>query len=137
MWFLDTNVFVYSFDSSAPAKRKRARSLVRESLESGEGCVSAQVANEFANLALRKFQVPLTSDECRAYFDTVLVPLCHVGWSPDLLRRALELHGRARISWYDALIVAAALEGGCETLYSEDLQDGRQFGEVTVQNPFA
>jgi predicted nucleic acid-binding protein len=83
--------------------------------------------------------VPLTSDECRAYFDTVLAPLCHVGWSPDLLRRALELHGRTRLSWYDALIVAAALEGGCETLYlySEDLQDGRQFGDVTVHNPFA
>lgn len=137
MWFLDTNVFVYTFDARAPAKRKRARTLVKESLASGDGCVSSQVANEFTNLALRKFQVPLTSDECRAYFDNVLAPMCHVGWSPDLFRRALELHGRTQLSWYDALIVSAALEGGCETLYSEDLQDGQRFGDLIVRNPFA
>jgi predicted nucleic acid-binding protein len=136
VWFLDTNVFVYTFDSGTPNKRARALSLVRESLETGAGCVSAQVANEFINLALRKFQVPLTSDECQAYFDTVLAPLCHVGWSPDVLRRALRLHESAKISWYDALIVAAALEGGCDTLYSEDLQDGYRFGDLTIRNPF-
>lgn len=137
MWFLDTNVFVYTFDASAPAKRKRARTLVKQSLASGDGCISAQVASEFTNLAIRKFQVPLTSDECRAYFDDVLAPMCHVGWSPDLFRRALELQGRSQLSWYDALIVAAALEVGCETLYTEDLQHGQRFAQLTVQNPFA
>jgi predicted nucleic acid-binding protein len=136
MWFLDTNVFVYTFDASAPAKRNRARTLVKQSLATGKGCVSAQVANEFTNLALRKFQVPLTSDECRAYFDNVLSPMCHVGWSPALFRRALELQGRSRLSWYDALIVSAALEAGCDTLHSEDFQDSQRFGDLVVRNPF-
>jgi predicted nucleic acid-binding protein len=137
VWFLDTNVFVYTFDSRARAKQQRARAMVKSALATGDGCISAQVVNEFTNLALRKFQVPLTADECRAYLDTVLVPLCHVAWSPDLVRRALELHDRNHLSWYDALIVAAALTAGCGTLYSEDLQNGQRFGDLTVRNPFA
>lgn len=136
MWFLDTNVFVYTFDATAPAKRARARDLVRDALAGREGCISSQVANEFANLALRKFRVPLSPDECRSYFDAVLEPLCLVAWSPDLLRRALELHGQARLSWYDALIVAAALAADCDTLYSEDLQHGQRFGRLTIKDPF-
>lgn len=137
MWFLDTNVLVYTFDRSAPAKRKRAIELVKQSLVSGSGCVSAQVVNEFFNLALRKFEVPLTPQECQAYLETVLAPLCHVFWSPELVQRALALHDRYQISWYDSLIVAAALHGNCEILYSEDLQDGLRFADLIVRNPFS
>jgi predicted nucleic acid-binding protein len=49
---------------------------------------------------------------------------------------ALRLHGDNQLSWYDALIVAAALQGGCEVLYSEDMQHGRRFGDLVIQNPF-
>lgn len=137
MWCLDTNVFVYTFDAGAPIKQERAKELVKQSLSSGAGCVSAQVVNEFVNVALRKFEVPLKPRECADYLEAVLAPLCQVFWSPRLAVRALDLHEGHQISWYDSLIVAAALEAGCETLYSEDLQSGRRFGDLLVSNPFS
>ena len=56
--FLDTNVFVYTFDARAPEKQQRARELVRSALETGKGAISWQVAQEFLNVALRKFEEP-------------------------------------------------------------------------------
>jgi predicted nucleic acid-binding protein len=83
----------------------------------------------------------LVADDEGDELDTDRARCLVAGASRGLVARSpssrLELHGRTQLSWYDALIVAAALEAGCETLYSEDLQDGRQFGDVTVHNPFA
>lgn len=134
--FIDTNVFVYQFDDRDPAKRNRARMLIRASLDQGDGICSTQVVNEFCNLALRRFAVPLTPAQCTMYVDTVLAPLCTVGWSQALVREALRMVERWQASWYDALIIAGASEGGASILYSEDLQHGMQYGTVRVRNPF-
>jgi len=68
---------------------------------------------------------------------TVLNPwLCAVGWSQALVREALRIVERWKTSWYDALIIAAASEGGASILYSEDLQHNMHFGSVRVLNPF-
>jgi predicted nucleic acid-binding protein len=75
-FFLDTNVLVYTFDSSAPAKRTRARELVQDALETGDGVISWQVAQEFLNVALHRFERPLTPREAAEYVDEVLAPLC-------------------------------------------------------------
>lgn len=56
--------------------------------------------------------------------------------SSTLYERALELQGRYRFSFYDSLVVAAALESGCQKLYSEDLQHGQRVGNLTIENPF-
>ena len=87
-FFLDTNVFVYTFDTSAPAKRARAMDLVRTALETGKGVISWQAAQEFLNVALHRFERPLTPREVADYLDEVLAPLCHVHPSPELLRAA-------------------------------------------------
>ena len=92
---------------------------------------------EFFNLALRRFAQPMTVPEAEQYLSTVFRPLLVVQSSPSLMSEALHLTGRYRLSWYDALIVAAAMEAGCHTLYSEDLQDGQKFGELRIENPFA
>ena len=136
-FFLDTNILVYQFDDTHPAKQKRARDLVREALTIGSGMCSTQVVNEFCNLALRRFAVPMSAVDCGMYVDSVLAPLCTVGWSHSLVREALRIVERWQAAWYDALIIAAAIEGGAGTLYSEDLQDGMRFGSVQVRNPFA
>lgn len=135
-FFLDTNIFVYSFDKSAPAKARRAKQLIRQAVAARTGIVSYQVAQEFFNVALRRFAQPMTALEAEQYLATVFVPLMSVHSSPALYGEALRLSGRHGLSWYDALIVAAALEGRCSVLYSEDLQHGQRFGDLHIQNPF-
>jgi predicted nucleic acid-binding protein len=135
-FFLDTNVFVYSFDASAPAKARRAAELIRQAAATGKGIVSFQVAQEFFNVALRCFAQPMTVAEAEQYLTTVFRPLMAVHSSQTLLAEALRLSDRYRLSWYDALIVAAALEGQCGLLYSEDLQHRQRFGDLQVENPF-
>ena len=135
-FFLDTNILVYAFDPKAVAKRERARALVSEALMSGNGCISLQVAQEFLNLALRKFVVPMTMTEAAEYLEETLRPLCRVLPAIDLLESALELKQRWRCSFYDSLIIAAALEAKCDVLYSEDLHHGQHIGQLRIENPF-
>lgn len=136
-FFLDTNVIYYSFDSAAPLKRERAQALLDRALTLHEGCISFQVAQEFLHLCQRKFETPMTVAEAAFYLENTLKPVCEVLPSFDLLRSALEVKGRYGFHFYDALIVAAALEAGCERLYSEDLQHGQAIGALRIENPFA
>jgi len=136
-FFLDTNIFVYSFDPSSPVKQQRATQLIREAVSTRKGIVSYQVVQEFFNVALRRFTQPMSVPEAEQYLGTVLRPLLAVQSSAALISEALRLADRHRLSWYDSLIVAAAIEGGCGVLYSEDLQHGQQFGQIKVENPFA
>lgn len=85
---------------------------------------------------VRRFRVPLRFSDIEEYWQTTLLPLLTVYFTPELYARALNLAHRDRLSWYHALIVSAAIQGGCEVLYSEDLQHGRRFGDLVIQNPF-
>lgn len=136
LFFLDTNVFVYSFDSSAPAKQQTARQLVQTALRGQRGVISTQVVQEFLNLALRKFRQPMTVSDARDYLRSVLIPLCQHYPSTAFYDRALLLKEETGYSWYDTLIVTAAVEAGCASLFSEDLQSGRVVRGVTIRNPF-
>jgi predicted nucleic acid-binding protein len=135
-FFLDTNVFVYSFDRSAPAKARRALQLIRGAIETRKGIVSYQVVQEFFNVALRRFAKPMTLADAEQYLATVFRPLIAVHSSQALYGEALLLSDRFSLSWYDSLIVAAAIEGQCSVLYSEDLQSGQRFEDLEIQNPF-
>lgn len=72
----------------------------------------------------------------RRYLDSVLAPLFRVHASLRLYRASLDIQSRYRFAYYDALVVAAALDAGCATLYSEDLQDGQRIDGLTVVDPF-
>lgn len=135
-FFLDTNVFVYSFDARNTSKREKANSLIERALSEGTGFISYQVVQEFLNVALRRFEKPLSAREAELYLDQALLPLCEVFPSPDLYRNALRLQEESGVSFYDALIVASALEGKCKVLYSEDFQHKRRFSDLIVQDPF-
>lgn len=135
-YFLDTNIFVYTFDLQSPGKAKRAESLIAGALGSGMGMISYQVAQEFVAVARKPFQDPMSFEQIERYWHTTLRPLLAVQTSPALFIRALDLARRDQLSWHDSLIVAAAVQGGCQILYSEDLQHGRRFGDLVVENPF-
>lgn len=127
--FLDTNVIVYAF-----VRDDRRAEVAAGLLEAG-GVVSVQVLNEFASVARRKFgmsweEVGSALAAVRTLCDSVL-PV-----TLDLHEAGLAIAQRHGFSLYDALIVAAAIRGRCETLYSEDMQDGQRIEGLTVRNPF-
>jgi predicted nucleic acid-binding protein len=137
LFFLDTSIFVYSFDHNAPEKQQIARRLIQTALGTQRGIISTQVVQEFLNVALRRFARPMTTSEAREYLRVVLVPLCQHFPSMAFYDRTLLLREETGFSFYDALVVAAALESGCSTLLSEDLQHGRNVQGVALVNPFA
>jgi predicted nucleic acid-binding protein len=134
--FIDTNVFVYLFDDTAPSKREAAQRIVQEGLESGNGCISFQVVQETINVILRKIAVPASPEDARRLLDGVLAPMWRVMPSPGLYHRALDIQARFRHGFHDSLIIAAALESGCTRLWSEDLQDGQRIDGLRIENPF-
>ena len=132
--FLDTNVLVYSVDLESPEKRQRALELINRGLTEHTACISFQVVQETLNVLIRKTETPV--DRIRQLMDSTLVPLWQVNPSASLYQDAISIQGRYGFSFYDSLIVAAALEAGCTRLYSEDLQNGQQVQRLTIVNPF-
>ena len=135
--FIDSNVFVYLLDPRDPVKRRAAEDLVWAGLESGSASISFQVVQETLNVMTRKLQAVVTLADARRFLDEALMPLMRVMPTQGLYERALDIQDRYRYSFYDSLIVAAALTAGCTRLYSEDLQHGQRIEGVTIQNPFA
>lgn len=135
-YFLDTNIFVYAFDSANPKKQKRANELIKNALENNSGCISFQVIQEFMNVATRKFEIPLSIPDCKKYLNAVLSHLCEVFVSIELYTRTLDVMERWRFSFYDSLIVASALQADCTILYSEDMQHLQKIEDLVINNPF-
>ena len=135
-FFLDTNIIVYAFDQKESKKAQIAQTLIKQGAEENQAIISYQVIEEFINVVLRGFRISITLTDLESFVFSALFPMAQISWSPALTIDALRVHGAYRIGWYDSLIVAAAQQGDCELLYSEDLQHGQRFGRVTVQNPF-
>ena len=137
LFFLDTNVFVYALLASEPLKKRRALDLVELALGSHTGCTSYQVIQEFANVATRKFAQRFTADQCKQFIDAAMEPLNRVASGNALVSTALDLQTETRYSFYDCLVLAAALQAGADVLYTEDLQHGQLLrGTLRVVNPF-
>jgi predicted nucleic acid-binding protein len=132
--FLDTNVLVYAYDPSDRRKQPIAQNLVRRAL-AGEILISTQVLAEFSATLLHKMSPAASPENVDAVLDA-LGPIGVVVPDADLVRRAVEARGVYGIHFYDGMIVAAAERGGCERLWSEDLNSGQKYFGVTVENPF-
>jgi predicted nucleic acid-binding protein len=127
--FLDTNVILYVASTDA-AKAARAEALI----EAG-GLISVQVLNEIANVARRK--MALAWPDVRTLLSAIQGFLEVAALTVETHRSGLALSERYGLSVYDAMIVAAALEGGCTTLWSEDMQHGLVVGDrLTIRDPF-
>jgi predicted nucleic acid-binding protein len=128
--FFDTTILVYAVTSDGP------RSIVAERLLATGGAISVQVLNEFTAVARRKLKMPW--DELTAALEAIRT-LCATP-SPltvQIHEDALALAAKHGFNIYDALIVASAIDAGCTTLYSEDMQHGQRIGSLTIRNPFA
>ena len=135
--FLDTNIFVYAFLASEPRKRAKAVQLIEACLGSAQGCVSYQVIQEFANVARKKFITRLGADDCKTFIDAAMQPMNRVASSTQLVHEALNLQDELKYSFYDCVMLAAALQAGAATLYTEDLQHWQLVrGTLRIANPF-
>jgi predicted nucleic acid-binding protein len=127
--FLDTNVLLYLL-SADEAKADRAEAALSEG-----GVVSVQVLNEFASVTLRKLNMSIA--ETRESLAVIRGVCKVVPVTEETHDKGLEIVERYGLAVYDAMIVASALREGCETLLSEDMQDGQVLeGRLTVRNPF-
>ena len=133
--FVDTNVLVYAFDSSAGHKQMIAGQLLERLWESGSGCLSVQVLQEFFVIVTRKVAHPLSIDEAADRVRDFTRWRIFAPGAEDILA-AIALQKQMRISFWDSMVVLAAAESGCEALWTEDLSDGQIFGGVQVRNPF-
>jgi predicted nucleic acid-binding protein len=128
--FFDSNVLLY-IASADPAKAERAERLIAEG-----GTISVQVLNEIANVARRK--MALSWDETRTFLTMMRALLPVQPLTTALHEKGLDVAERYSLSIYDAMIVAAALQADCETLWSEDMQHGQIVeGRLRITDPFA
>jgi predicted nucleic acid-binding protein len=133
--FFDTNVLVYMFDRSEPAKRERAEERFKREGLAGNAVVSTQVLQEFYVIATHKLDPAL--EPAKAYDavkDLCALSLVHI--HPDMVLAAIRRSQTAQLSFWDSLIVEAAVHGQCQTLLSEDLQDGQVIDGVRIEDPF-
>lgn len=127
--FLDTNILVY-------AQQTGPKATISQDLIAKGGTISVQVLNELTNVLRKKdnrswLDIELVLDDV----DNALEPALPL--TAATTRAALALARDHGFSFYDALIIASAIEAGCDVLYSEDLQHGRSIGRLTIHNPFA
>jgi len=135
-YFIDTNIFIYSFHEEDPHKREISRRLISDALGNSAGVISYQVVQEFLAAATRKFKKSLTFKDSQRYLAVVLEPLCEVYSSPELFHQALEIMDKWRYSFYDSLIIASAIQADCSILYTEDMQHGQEIMNLGIKNPF-
>lgn len=133
--FIDTNVLAYLFDDSEPKKRDKARRRLETAHAETELVVSTQVLQELY-VALTRGNSPVASSEVAAEAVREVATLTVVQIDAQLVLAAIENHRRHRISFWDALIVSAAIEAGCDTVLTEDLNEGQDLDGVRVENPF-
>lgn len=132
--FVDTNVLLYAFDKSAGRKCAVADARLRSLWAENSGVLSLQVLNEFFFNAVRKLSdrgIPWARDIVREYSAWLGKPA-----TIDTSLRAMELMESARLSFWDALVVASAAENGATVLLSEDMQHGQIIAGVRIENPF-
>ena len=130
--FLDTNILVYAVDQDLPLRRDASRKVIESVVSDGSGVISTQVMQEFYVAATRKLGMPplaaKTVLKTFAVFEIVQV-------SPQLIQDAIDCAVLNTLSFWDALIIAAAASAGCARVYSEDLNAGQTVLGVAIDNP--
>lgn len=133
--FVDTNILLYAYDQREPEKSARAREIVSELWRTREGLLSTQVLQELYVNLTRKLRVVIPRPQARALVGRYGRWPVHAITTGDILEAA-DLEERHMLSFWDALIVVAAIRSGAERIVSEDLQHDRTIDGVRIENPF-
>jgi predicted nucleic acid-binding protein len=133
--FVDSNILVYAYDLAQGEKHNQAKNLLLLLWDSGLGCLSTQVLQEFYVNVTRKADFPIPSEQAAQVIQDFSDWTVHRPGIRDVLS-AIELHQRDQISFWDAMILQSARQSGCGVLWSEDLSSEQDYGGVKVLNPF-
>ena len=133
--FVDTNILVYAHDTSSGSKGLKAREILLDLWESRRGVLSTQVLQEFYVVVTRKIPKPLEPGRAREIVESLLYWDVVVN-DPEAVLEAIDLSEKHRLSFWDALVVQAAVVAGAEVLLSEDLNPGQVIEGVRVENHF-
>jgi predicted nucleic acid-binding protein len=133
--FVDTNILIYAHDLDAGRKHSTAAALLKKLWEEETGVLSTQVIQEFYVNITRKIPRPLSPAQARGFI------VNYFSWpvvinGTETIRRASEIQEQSRISFWDALIVAAAIAGRADQIVTEDLQAGETIEGILIVNPF-
>jgi predicted nucleic acid-binding protein len=134
--FIDTNILVYCYDTRSPEKQRVAIERIADAVQRRVACVSFQVVQEFINCHLKGANPRFTADDCKSFIAMAKDSFEVVRPTWELYSKALTLQEEHRLSWYDSLILAAAMFAGCSKLLTEDFSHGQRFGGVEIVNPF-
>jgi predicted nucleic acid-binding protein len=133
--FFDSNLLVYAFDQGSPIKQEVAKRLIGEYGSAGNLVLSTQVLQEFYVVTTKKLATPLTKEEAAEVVkDLGEFPLVQV--DKGVINRAMGRHREGEFSFWDCLIVEAALQSGCSLLLTEDMQNGRRIDTLEIRNPY-
>lgn len=133
--FVDTNVIVYAYDTTAGEKHRAAKKVLIDLWRSGRGLVSTQILQELFVTLTRKIPHPLKSMRAAEIIEDMLTWDVVVNDGESIVQ-AIALESKEGLSFWDSLVVVAAVRGGAEILLSEDLQAGRDLAGVRILNPF-
>ncbi len=133
--FVDTNILVYGYDTSAGGKYRKASATLKDLWDSGRGVLSTQVLQEFFVTVTRKLPKPMTPDNAKTIVSDLLKWDVFVIDGAAILE-AIDLHKVHGYSFWDSLILVAAIKEGCAILLSEDLSSKHMVAGVTIRNPF-
>ncbi len=133
--FFDTNILVYSADVSDARKQKIATALIKSAIDSGNVVISTQCLQEFFNVAQKKLNI--SKEAAKEYVEFFADNLPVIEISVPLILSAVDISIKSQFSFWDSLILSAADDTGCATVYSEDLNDQQIVGGARIQNPFA
>lgn len=133
--FLDTNIIIYAYDVSAGDKHEIAKKIMIDLWDSGSGVLSTQVLQEFFINATQKIPKPLDIERAKEIVNDFLKWDVVINDGESILE-AIEIHKKHKYSFWDSMIIRAAISSGCVTLLSEDLSDGQNIGSIKIKNPF-
>ena len=133
--FFDTNILAYEFDNSAPEKQKVSRELLDKWRPSGFLVISTQVLQEFFVVLTRKFRPSFPFKKAQQVVKMYSQYSVYTN-TADTILRAIELAERNMLSFWDGLILAAAIESNCRILFTEDMNHGQYIEQIKIVNPF-
>ena len=133
--FVDTNILIYAYDVSSAEKHGRALELISKLWDSGKGCLSIQVLQEFYVNLTQKIPHPLTPSKTMRIIDDYGRWRLH---KPELksVLEAICIQQRNKISFWDAMIICSAKELGCKKIWTEDLNPNQIYEGIIAVNPF-
>ncbi len=133
--FIDTNIIIYAYDVTAGKKHEATGNILAELWNSGLGVISTQVLQEFFVNVVQKIPKPMDKQQAKKIVRDLLKWHVVVN-TGDSIIEAIDICSKSGYSFWDSMIIQAAITGGAAILMSEDFQDGQRINGVTIRNPF-